>query len=55
MFAIGRQALRESRGLRTKAQHSKVSSLRLSVLVRDAAGTRVTLRTQIRKLGLPGH
>jgi hypothetical protein len=51
---IGRPALRESRGLRAKAQHAKVKSLRLTVVTRDDKGKSTTVRTQIRKLGLPG-
>jgi hypothetical protein len=50
---IGRRALRESRGLRTKAQHSKVKKLPLTVVTRDAKGKRTTLRVKITKLGLP--
>jgi hypothetical protein len=52
---IGRQALRESRGLRTKAQHSKVKKLALTVVTRDTKGKRTTLRVQITKLGLPSQ
>jgi hypothetical protein len=51
---IGRKALRESRGLRSKAQRTKVKSLRLVVVTRDAKGANATLRTQITRLGLPG-
>jgi hypothetical protein len=51
---IGRKALRESRGLRNKAQHSKVTKLALTVATRDTKGKRTTLRVQIPKLGLPG-
>jgi hypothetical protein len=52
---LGRTALRESPGLRSKAQHSKVKSLRLVVVTRDAKGANATLRTQITRLGLPGQ
>ena len=51
---LGRSALHESPGLRRKAERKKLSSLRLTVVTRDAKGKRVTLHTQIRKLGLPG-
>jgi hypothetical protein len=51
---IGRRALRESRGLRTRAQHSKVKKLALTVVTRDAKGKSSTLHVQITKLGLPG-
>jgi hypothetical protein len=51
---IGRSALHESRSLRSKAQHAKLKSLRLTVSTRDAKGTLATLRTQIRRLGVPG-
>jgi hypothetical protein len=54
MVTIGRKALRESRGLRTKAQHSKVKKLAVTVVTRDAKGKRTTLHVQITKLGLPG-
>jgi hypothetical protein len=50
---IGRRALRESHGLRSKAQHLKVKSLRLTVSTVDAKGGRATLTTQIKRLGLP--
>ena len=50
---VGRKALRESRALRTKAQHSKVKALALTVVTRDAKGKSTTVRVQIRKLGLP--
>jgi hypothetical protein len=52
---IGRQALRESRGLRTKAQHSKVKKLALTVVTRDTKGKSTTLHVQITKLGLPSQ
>jgi hypothetical protein len=51
---IGRKALRERRGLRTRAQHSKVKKLALTVVTRDTKGKRTTLHVQITKLGLPG-
>ncbi len=51
---IGRKAVRESRGLRTKAKHSKVKKLALTVVARDTKGKRTTLHVQITKLGLPG-
>lgn len=50
---VGRKALRESRALRTKAQHSKVKALALTAVTRDAKGKSTTVRVQIRKLGLP--
>ncbi len=50
---IGPRALRESPGLRSKAQHVKLKSLRLTVSTRDAKGGRATLTTQIKRLGLP--
>ena len=40
---VGRKALRESRPLRTKAQHSKVKSLALTVVTRDAKGKNTTV------------
>ena len=40
-------------GLRTKAQHSKVKKLALTVVTRDAKGKSTTLHVQITKLGLP--
>jgi hypothetical protein len=51
---IGRSALHESRSLRSRAQHAKLKSLRLTVSTRDAKGALATLRTQIKRLGLPG-
>jgi hypothetical protein len=50
---IGRRALRESRGLRTKAQHSKVKKLALTVVTRDVKGKSTTLHVPITNLGLP--
>jgi hypothetical protein len=51
---VGRKALLETPGLRSKAQRSKVKALRLVVVARDAKGKSVTLRTQVTRLGLPG-
>jgi hypothetical protein len=50
---VGRKALRESRALRTKAQHSKVKSLALTVVARDAKGKSTTVHLKITNLGLP--
>lgn len=52
---IGRKALRESRRLRTRAEHSKVEKLALTVVTRDTKGKRTMIHVQITKLGLPGH
>jgi hypothetical protein len=51
---VGRAALRESRGLRSRAQRSKVTSLALVVVTRDAKGRTATLRARVTRLGLPG-
>jgi hypothetical protein len=51
--AVGRDALRESRALRSKAQHSKVKSLALTVVTRDAKGKSTTVHLKITNLGLP--
>jgi hypothetical protein len=51
--AVGRKALRESRALRSKAQHSKVKSLALTVVTRDAKGKSTTVHVKITNLGLP--
>ena len=43
----------EPGNLRTKAQHSKVKKLALTVVTCDAKGKSTTLHVQITKLGLP--
>jgi hypothetical protein len=49
---IRARALKESGGLRFKAAHHQIKSLRLKVVIRDSAHRSTTLATQIKKLHL---
>jgi hypothetical protein len=48
---IGSAALKESGSLRSKAQHSKVKSLGLTVVVHDAKGKSTTVQIKVTRLG----
>jgi hypothetical protein len=48
---IGSAALKESGSLRSKAQHSKVKSLGLTVVVRNAKGKSTTVQSKVTRLG----
>ena len=52
-MTLSDKALRESRQLRSKAAHGKLSKLGVKVTVKNAAGKVSRSQIQIHKLGLP--
>ena len=51
-MSLSPKALHESRQLHAKAEHHKLSGVRINVTVKNTAGKVSRLQTEIRKLGL---
>jgi hypothetical protein len=48
IFSLSNRGLRESRSLRSRASHGKLKSLKLTVIVLNAAGRSTTLTLTLR-------